>query len=76
MTEQLSGVASALTDAGCAQADIDKAVRLWAAGRTDELLRHLRLCRCELMDALHESQKRVDCLDYLIRQTQKTGTTK
>ena len=75
MNERLEDLTTALSDAGCGSDAIDKAKRLWAAGRTEDLIRHLRMCRCELMDDLHECQKRVDCLDYLIRQT-KTITTK
>ena len=66
----------ALSDSGFKQEVIEKAERLWEAGRARDLIRHLRLCRCELMDILHESQKRVDRVDTLIRQTGKTMETK
>ena len=66
----------ALSDAGFSQEAIEKAERLWEAGRARDLIQHLRLCRCELMDILHESQKRVDRVDTLIRQTEKTMETK
>ena len=66
----------ALSDAGFKQEVIEMAERLWQAGRTGDLIRHLRLCRCELMDILHESQKRVDRVDTLIRQTEKAMETK
>jgi hypothetical protein len=66
----------ALSDAGFGQEAIEKAEQLWKAGRARDLIRHLRLCRCELMDTLHESQKRVDRIDTLIRQTEKTMGTK
>ena len=36
------------------------------------LIRYFRKCRCSRMEELHESQRRVDCLDFLIRQTAKT----
>jgi len=76
MNVQKEKLAITLSDAGFDQEAIEKAVWLWDAGRTRDLIRHLRLCRCELMDNLHESQKRVDCLDTLIRQTEKTTRTK
>ena len=72
MNVQKEYLAIMLSDAGFDQEAIEKAERLWDAGRTRDLIRHLRLCRCELMDILHESQKRVDCLDTLIRQTKRT----
>ena len=31
----------------------------------------LRKHRCGLMDSLHESQERVDCLDFLVWQMEK-----
>ncbi len=67
---------TALTDAGCGEGAIETAQRLLAAGQTRELIRFLRLCRCDLMDELHEKQRRVDRMDLLIRKTEKTITTK
>jgi len=76
MNVQKENLVIALSDAGFKPEVIEKAERLWEAGRTQDLMRHLRLCRCELMDILHESQKRVDRVDTLIRQTEKTMETK
>ena len=76
MNVQKENLVIALSDAGFSQEAIEKAERLWGAGRARDLIRHLRLCRCELMDILHESQKRVDRVDTLIRQTEKTMETK
>ena len=73
MNVQKENLVIALSDAGFKPEVIEKAERLWEAGRTQDLMRHLRLCRCELMDILHESQKRVDRVDTLIRQTKKGG---
>lgn len=71
MGERLTDMTLALSDAGCRPDAIEKAERLLKAGRTEELIRHLRLCRCDLMDDLHETQRRVDRMDYMIRQTEK-----
>ena len=76
MNVQKENLVIALSDSGFKQEVIEKAERLWETGRTQDLIRHLRLCRCELMDILHESQKRVDRVDTLIRQTEKTMETK
>ena len=76
MNVQKENLVIALSDAGFSQEAIAKAERLWEAGRTKDLIRHLRICRCELMDILHASQKRVDRVDTLIRQTEKTMETK
>ena len=76
MNVQKENLVIALSDAGFKQEIIEMAEWLWEAGRTKDLIRHLRICRCELMDILHESQKRVDRVDTLIRQTEKTMETK
>ena len=76
MNERLEKMEMALSNAGLGQNAIEKAKRLLAAGHTEDLIRHLRLCRCDLMDELHETQRRVDCMDYVIRQTEKTFAAK
>ena len=43
--------------------------------RKDEARRKLRQFRCELMDELHCCQRKVDQLDWLIRETEKNPTT-
>ena len=72
MDEELEKLVSTLSDTGCGQDITETVERLFLAGQLKELVRQLRLYRCSLMDALHESQKRVDRLDYLIRRTEKT----
>ena len=57
-----------MRDAGCSDEEIRKAKQLHETGDTDALIRHFRLCRCSRMEELHKSQRKVDCLDYLIRQ--------
>ena len=71
MKDRLEKMTMALSDAGCRQDAIERAGRLLEAGRTDELIRHLRLCRCDLMDDMHKTQRRLDRMDYLIRQAEK-----
>jgi hypothetical protein len=71
MTEELEKILGGLSDAGCGSLDLKKAKLLYEAGDADALIRHFRKCRCDLMDELHKSQRKVDCMDYLIRQTEK-----
>ena len=73
MDERLKDFCTALSEAGCGQHTVEGAARLMEAGQRDELIRCLRRCRCELVDAMHESQRRVDRLDRLIRQAEKTS---
>ena len=60
-----------LSDMGCDDKHIDFMKKMYEEGDTDTLLRDLRKCRCHLMDELHESQRKVDNMDFLIRQIQK-----
>ena len=76
MSIQNENLVIALSEAGFNREAVEKAERLWEAGCARDLIRHLRVCRCELMDILHESQKRVDRVDTLIRQTEKAMETK
>ena len=72
MNEELKKILTNLSDAGCGMEDMEKAKRLYEAGDVDALIQYFRKCRCSRMDELHESQRKVDCLDFLIRQTAKT----
>ena len=60
-----------LSDMGCDDKQIYFMKKMYEEGDTDTLLRDLRKCRCHLMDELHESQEKVDNMDFLIRQIQK-----
>lgn len=60
-----------LKDAGCDVDMISDICRLYEAGELPDMIKILRRYRCHLMDDLHESQNRVDCLDYLVYQLEK-----
>ena len=71
MDVELEKILTNLSDAGCERTELKEAARLFESGDTEALIRHLRKCRCSRMEELHESQRKVDRLDYLIRQTAK-----
>ncbi len=60
-----------MEDAGCPVETVGKAERYYEAGAVGDLIRCLRSCRCEQLDALHEKQRQLDRLDLLIRKTQQ-----
>ncbi|MBR1701482.1 MAG: hypothetical protein IJ716_05950 [Lachnospiraceae bacterium] len=60
-----------LSDAGCCDSVIKEIITLSENGRITEALLAMRKDRCRLMEELHESGRKVDCLDFLIRQTEK-----
>ncbi len=55
-----------LKDAGCDEAMIQKYLQLQKEGKRQEQFRLLSLHRASLLDQVHVSQNRIDCLDYLI----------
>lgn len=71
MKEELEKILTNLSDAGCGSEELEKARKLYEAGDAEAMHRYFRKCRCSRMEELHESQRKVDCLDFLIRQTAK-----
>ena len=55
-----------LKDAGCDEAMIQKYLQLQKEGKRQEQFRLLSLHIASLLDQVHVSQNRIDCLDYLI----------
>ena len=71
MNEELEKILTNLSDAGCGSGELQKAKQLYETGDAQALIRYFRICRCSRMEELHKSQRKVDCLDFLIRQTEK-----
>ena len=71
MKDELEKILTNLRDAGCKDGEVEKAKQLYESGDAKALIRHFRTCRCNRMEELHESQRKVDCRDVLIRQTAK-----
>ncbi|MCR4655566.1 MAG: hypothetical protein K5770_04970 [Lachnospiraceae bacterium] len=60
-----------LSDAGCSIGTIDEITGMCESGNIEGAIHLMRKDRCRLMDELHESGRKVDCLDFLIRSTEK-----
>ena len=60
-----------LLRAGCPECSAQAIEHLLDEKRFHDALHKMRVIRCDLMEELHQSQRRVDCLDFLIRQTEK-----
>ena len=58
-----------MTDAGCSNTAIRRAELLYQNGKSEDLIRFLRSCRCDALEEIHEKQKQLDRLDQLIRVT-------
>ena len=68
-------LAQNLMDAGCCEATARQCVRLAESGGTAAMLPLLFRHRAVLLEAVHRSQKQLDCLDYLIYKTEKEQRT-
>ncbi|MBR2963658.1 MAG: hypothetical protein IKC53_05575, partial [Lentisphaeria bacterium] len=55
-----------LTDAGFPESEIAKIIALLEEGRETAVHRILAHQRTVLLNTVHENQKRIDCLDYLV----------
>ena len=60
-----------MKDMGLNRETADTVTALLMADRRAEARQKLRVLRCELMDEMHACQRRVDQLDWLIRETEK-----
>ena len=60
-----------LKDAGCDPDMICRCEALAQGEKQGELMRVLSLHRRVLLDAVHENERRIDCLDYLVYQLEK-----
>ena len=55
-----------LKDAGCDDRLISECIKIAETKPSAELLKPLCHYRAALLERLHESQKRIDCLDFLL----------
>lgn len=62
-----------LKDAGCSQDTIECCMSSLDCGEKAELLRQLENHRECLLHKVHEEEKRIDCLDYLVYQISRCG---
>lgn len=61
-----------LEDAGCNLDFIKKFMTKFNKDCKNDDLRLLEIHRRSLLDTLHQEQKKIDCLDYLIYQIRKS----
>lgn len=60
-----------LIDAGCEEDTAIRCIELIQSDNINETLELLALLRGKLLDAMHTSQKQIDCLDYFILRIKK-----
>ena len=60
-----------LIDAGCDSGIVQQCMELARGQRTEEMKRILTRHRRTLLDTVHQSEKWIDCLDYLVYTLKK-----
>lgn len=60
-----------LEDAGCAPDIIECCMACMEQGKKNELLKRLEEHRKGLLRKVHEEEKHIDCLDYLVYQIRR-----
>ena len=57
-----------LADAGCEESLVQQFLQLWQAGHLHQSICLLCQYRAGLLGQIHQDQKKLDCLDYLLYQ--------
>ena len=60
-----------LKDAGCSKSQIEECMDYVGKNERNGVLKLLRQQRNVLLDGLHEKQRMIECLDYLVYQIKK-----
>ncbi len=55
-----------MKNAGCCDEDIRQLEELYQSGNVSKIMKLLDNCRSKILDQLHEDQRKIDCLDYLM----------
>ena len=63
-----------LKDAKCSSELTQECMKLASEGNSVQMMRKLKKQREGLLDEIHEHQKALDCLDYLMFQIEKQET--
>ena len=71
MMQGLDEIIRSLEEAGCIKEEAWQIAASDSAGDGREALRRLRRVRGRLLDDLHESQRRLDRIDILIREQER-----
>lgn len=70
-SKSIQAVIQNLKDAGCGADCVEQFLSLEEEGKTQEQLELLSVQRRQLLDRVHEEERRITCLDYLVYQIEK-----
>jgi HD superfamily phosphohydrolase len=69
--ENMEWLKQGLFEVGCSEAAAGEIIYLYENGNCEEALRQMKKQRCSFVEEMHKSQRRVDRMDYLIREQEK-----
>lgn len=61
-------IKQSLLDAGCCDETIACVLNRFESGSMEYIVRLLKKERCRAMDEYHESGRKVDCMDFMLRK--------
>jgi hypothetical protein len=68
---ELQDMIGELSKLGCETDQEEIAERLYSEGQMGDLVKCLKKFRCDLVDEMHQSQRKVDKIDLIIRKAEK-----
>ena len=68
---ELQDMIGELSKLGCETDQEEIAERLYSEGQMGDLVKYLKKFRCDLVDEMHQSQRKVDKIDLIIRKAEK-----
>ena len=67
----INDLKTSLTDTDCTEQTKEYILNAYRNGQTVAALKRIKMDRCRLMDELHDTGRKVDIMDYLIRKLEK-----
>lgn len=71
----LNEILNSMSDCGCSEAQAEQFLALKENCCSESCIRYLKRHRKQLLDEIHQMQKNVDCVDYLIRELERQKET-
>ena len=60
-----------LMDTGCHEDASENILKQYESGSMDNMFRLLKKERCRIMDEYHECGRKIDCMDFMLREFEK-----
>jgi hypothetical protein len=60
-----------LEDSGCHENTLDSILNQFESGSLEGVFHLLKKERCLMMDAYHECGRKIDCMDFMLREFEK-----